>query len=577
MVVAEAGAGRAGAPERDSGTPRRVGAFTGRPGWRDVDGRRLNLADLGLAAAIGLVAMLVAFLLRSALVPTDPWHYVQGAVNFPNGTWRPEGLSRWGYLLPMLPFAWAWGDSTATYYVLPLLSTGLLAAVLFLLGTRAVNRAAGGLGALLALGTPLVFVNLTRGYTDLTATALCGLALLLAVQARDAHDEAMAAGRGWGRVVPAWLLAVGFVAGWSAEVRETAVFTWGAIALVLWRLGPFRVLLWVIGPILAWVALDLLLLQVIYGDPLLKIRWVLGADISNSEVTSDGGYVGHSRNWYATVLVRSLWSITSGPAILGLMVVAIVGGVLFRRRIGHIWAWGMLALLPLWLQGGALNPEHPSVRSDVARYWLSFLVPLMLVAACAMVIAFARARDWGRWVTGGVSAVLCLGLLLPCVGFARSYPGFFPNGGDALSQLRDELSDSEVDPNALFWSDWGTQRVLPAYQNSPFGTQMWDGRGFRSLNRLFREDIPLDKKRYPGVGDYIVLYSVNDRTCWHCRRAMRPVKEAFGPFPAAGWELLFTSETGNLSLYKLGPGFVWPLPHSEENDTEESDSEEPGL
>ena len=68
---------------------------------------------------------------------------------------------------------------------MPLLSTGLLAAVLVLLGTRAVSRAAGLLAALLALATPLVFVNLTRGYADLTATALVGLALLLATLAVD--------------------------------------------------------------------------------------------------------------------------------------------------------------------------------------------------------------------------------------------------------------------------------------------------------------------------------------------------------------------------------------------------------
>ena len=129
--------------------------------------------------------MVVAGLWRSSLVPTDPWHYVQGALAFPEPTWRPAGMTRWGFVLPIIPFARLWGDSTATYYVVPLLSTGLLAAVLVLLGTRAVSRAAGLLAAVLALATPLVFVNLTRGYADLTATALVGLALLLATLAVD--------------------------------------------------------------------------------------------------------------------------------------------------------------------------------------------------------------------------------------------------------------------------------------------------------------------------------------------------------------------------------------------------------
>ena len=183
----------------------------------------------------------IALAYRSALVPTDPWHYVQGALAFPDGTWRPSGLSRWGFLLPIIPFARIWGDATATYYVVPVLSTGVLAAVLYLLGTRYVSRSTGVLAAAFALGTPLVFVNLTRGYTDLTATTLIGLALLLATLAADAADEAREAGRSWGWRVPALLVACGFVTGWSFEVRETAIFAWPVIGWVLWRIGrPLR-------------------------------------------------------------------------------------------------------------------------------------------------------------------------------------------------------------------------------------------------------------------------------------------------------------------------------------------------
>ena len=155
-------------------------------------GRTIHLRDLGWAALVAVVAMGIALIYRSALVPTDPWHYVQGALAFPDGTWRPSGLSRWGFLLPIIPFARIWGDATATYYIVPVLSTGVLAAVLYLLGTRYVSRSTGVLAAAFALGTPLVFVNLTRGYTDLTATTLIGLALLLATLAADAADEARA-------------------------------------------------------------------------------------------------------------------------------------------------------------------------------------------------------------------------------------------------------------------------------------------------------------------------------------------------------------------------------------------------
>lgn len=551
-----------------------------RSGRRPRFGGPLGRTDFAVAGALALVAMVVVVVFRSALVPTDPWHYVHGAIDFPNGTWRPEGLSRWGFLLPMIPFARLWGDSTATYYAVPVLSAGVLAAVLYLLGTRHVSRVTGVIGTVMALGTPLVFVNLSRGYTDLTATTLCGLALLLAVVARDAAD----ASGGWDRRVAALVVGCGFFAGWSVEVRETAIFTWPVLAWTLWGLGrPLRTAVWAGVPVLGWALLDILLSAVIYDDPLLKLRYVLGADISSSVVLSDAGYVGHSRWWYATVLPRSLWQLTGGPAIVICLVVAIVGGFLLRAHVGRIWAWGMLALVPLWLQGGVLDPGHPSVRLDVARYWLSFLAPLMLTAVGVAVIVVRRARGKGKLVSGGVAALLGLGVLVPAASYLGSYPGFAPNGGDAMVQLRDELARTGVDPSARVWADWGTQRVLPTYQNSPFGTRRWSARSFRSLNHLF-DTKPTTAAGYPRPGDYVVIYSDADRSCWHCRRALRPVERAFGPFPAQGWDLLFTSSAGNLRLYRLDEDVAWPMISGEESDTpaeeaedDSGDEPEPGL
>ena len=57
-----------------------------------------------------------------------------------------------------------------------------------------------------------------------------------------------------------------------------------------------------------------------------------------------------------------------------------------------------------------------------------------------------------------------------------------------------------------------------------------------------------------------MIYSAEDRTCWHCRRALQPVEQAFAPLPGPGWQALFTSSAGNLTLYRLGPTVVWPIP-----------------
>ncbi len=529
---------------------------------RSLDwGRTIHLRDLAWALLVALVAMGIALAFRSALVPTDPWHYVQGALAFPDGTWRPSGLSRWGFLLPIIPFARIWGDATATYYVVPVLSTGVLAGVLYLLGTRYVSRSTGALAAIFALGTPLVFVNLTRGYTDLTATTLIGLALLLATLAADAADEARETGRSWGWRVPALLAACGFATGWSFEVRETAIFAWPVIGWVLWRIGrPLATLAWFAPPALAWLVLDVLLCALVYDDPFLKFRIILGADISASEVSSDAGYVGQSRWWYMTILPRSILEVSGGPALLACLAVGAVGGVVFRAQLGRIWAWGMLTVALLWVQGGPLDPGHPSVRLDVARYWLSFIVPLMLAAVGTMAIVIRSSR--GAWRVGAALAggVLALGVVLPAVRFATSYPGFAPNGGDAMVELRDHLAAEGGElADARVWADWGTQRVLPAYQTGPFGDPRWEAGSFRSLNRLVRFP-PTAPAEYPQPGEYVVIYSAEDRTCWHCRRALQPVEQAFAPLPGPGWQALFTSSAGNLTLYRLGPTVVWPIP-----------------
>jgi hypothetical protein len=538
-------------------------------------GRRIGVADLGWAGLAALCAMGIALAFRSALVPTDPWHYVQGALAFPEGTWRPAGLSRWGFLLPIVPFASWWGDATATYYVLPLLTTGLLAAVLYLLGTRLAGRAAGALGSLLALGTPLVLVNLTRGYPDLTATALVGAAILLATLAEDAAGEARARGQRWGWRVPVLLLATGFVTGWSVEVRETAVFAWPVVGWILWRIRrPVATLAWSVPPVIAWLVLDLALCAWVYDDPLLKLRVITGADISTSEVGSDAGYVGQSRWWYVTILPRSLWALSGGPSLTVLLVAGLVGGFLLRAQLGRIWAWGVLALGLLWLQGGPLSPDHPSVRLDVARYWPSFIVPLVLTAVCSAAIVVRSTRGSVRVVSAVAAGVVGLGSLIPMARFATSYPGFAPNGGDAMSELRDHLAGTQEVADVRIWADWGTQRVLPAYQVGPFGDPRWTAAGFRSFNRLLRAP-EVRRKWYPKPGEYVVLYSATDRTCWHCRRALAPAEEAFGPFPGPGWVEVFTSSAGTLTLYRLGASVEWPPAPSPIEAAPEDGADEP--
>ena len=515
-------------------------------------GRRITRTELLWAVGVAAAAVALATVFRSSIVPTDPWHYVQGALAFPEGSWRPAGLSRWGFLLPIVPFARLWGDAPATYYAVPLLTAALLAAVLSLLGTRFAGRIAGVVGVVLTLTSPLVLVNLTRGYPDLTATMLVGVAILLATLAEDAAKHGF---EGWRASL--LLTGCGLATGWSVEVRETAVFAWPVIGWILLRIGrPRRTLLWFGLPVLAWLVLDLGLSTWVYQDPLVKLRILLGADISASEVTSDASYVGHSRWWYATVLPRAIAETTAGPAVLLALTVGLVGGVVFRRELGRIWAWGALSLGLLWASGGPLDPGHPSVRLDVARYWVSFLVPLLLTAAASLVLAVRRTSGSRRAGAVAGAGLLAVASLVPTLHFAASYPGFARNGGTALAELRAELAATPGMPEARIWADWGTNRLLPIYQRGTFGPPEWTAADFRSLNRL--RDRP--HAIQPAPGDFVALYSTEDRACWQCRRAFRDLEDWWGPLPRTDWLPVFTSTDGRLSLYRIPAATSDPHP-----------------
>ena len=95
-------------------------------------GRKDVLAALGCAA----VVLVVAVVWRSPIVPTDPYHYVRSALEFPSAGWVPLGFTRYGIILATIPPAFLFKNAQATYYFWPLLSAAVLAASLYLAGRR---------------------------------------------------------------------------------------------------------------------------------------------------------------------------------------------------------------------------------------------------------------------------------------------------------------------------------------------------------------------------------------------------------------------------------------------------------
>jgi hypothetical protein len=512
-------------------------------------GRLLRWPDWMIAAALAVSVMAATWYWRAALIPIDPWDYVEGARNFPNGVWNDVGLSRWGMVGPLMVFASWWGDAEATYYAYPVLAAGLLAAVLYLLAARLVNRATGVAAALVTCAFPVVFVHLSRGYPDLIAIAFVGAALLCLLLARDA-------GRGWRWVL--WLLGAGFCVGWGFEVRELTVFAWPALAVALVRVGrPVRsALLFAILPLVT-LATDVYLSSRYFGDPLLKIHALTGNSIDQSSVAADAIYLGHDRWWYLTIAFQMVWDRTGGPSMLFAAAIGFVGGALLWRRLSPTWLWGTSVALLLLLAGGFLRPSAPAIRLDIIRYSLAWLVPLILTGVCVVGLVISRARGWRRWAAGGLAVVLAACVVVPGVKFVTRFEGLVTNGGSSLRELGDYLATQPDIGQVSVWSDWGTQRLAPVYSADRFGTPKFVAGDYRSLNRLLREPA-VSARKYPQAGDIVVVYSKGDDTCYHCAQALLELESAYGPFPLSGWEQVFTSSAGNLTAYRLPADYEWP-------------------
>ena len=88
--------------------------------------------DILPAVAVATVVTVMAWVWRSPMVPTDPFHYVVQTLEFPSDDWVALGLSRYGIFLANLLPAYLFKNAEATYYFWPLVSTALLAAMVYL-------------------------------------------------------------------------------------------------------------------------------------------------------------------------------------------------------------------------------------------------------------------------------------------------------------------------------------------------------------------------------------------------------------------------------------------------------------
>ena len=499
--------------------------------------------DLVLSGLVAIAVGTLAWFWRTELTPSDPWHYVMAALEFPQDTWVPLGFTRYGLILPLGPLVVAWGHAPATFLLPAIVASALMSASVFLVATRWWGRIAGFVAVALLLTNWIVFVNLTRYYPDIPSMALVLLALVLAIVARDRQRSRKGSAT--------WLvLLVGFLLGWSFEARETALFSWPIVIWVLWVSGRVRKNAALVAlPVLVWAAADIVISAVAYGDPLLKLHTFTRQDLSATKLPGDiavmDQFVGLPRLDYLTMIPRlALESgVPGGRWFLGLGAAALVGLLIRNRAVRASSA--ALAICYLMFVGisGFFLPEHPAGRLDVQRYWIQFVPWISLsVAGLAHVVVGRIFASRGAWVTrtahvvAGAALVAGPALVVSTAAFESA--GLAPNGGAPLKEVSAALAQLPT-AGAHVYTDWETMRVLPIYQRPFFGGEPAWTAPVRSITG----------GKGATRGDYVLLVRATDTPCYFCTVALAPWRASHSV--PTNWQKVLVTPRQGYVLYAV--------------------------
>jgi 4-amino-4-deoxy-L-arabinose transferase-like glycosyltransferase len=512
-------------------------------GW--VTGALLTRRDALVASGIGILLSVLAVLYRSPIVPTDPWHYVRSALEFPSEDWVPLGFTRYGIILANIPPAYVFKNSEVTYYVWPVLSVFLLAACTYLLARRFWGPLAGVVSVLVLFSNTILLYNLTRGYPDVMAIALLVAAALTAVLARDRDLSGPAAT--W------WILVTGFLLGWGFEVRETFLFAWPFVLAILWRRGRVvRTYALVLAPVLFWAALDVGISGWAYGDPLLKMHTLMGTNPTGvGSVPPPSPFAAAAENktrWEHFLAIPQaavrdhpdgIWMVAAG--ILTLLTSFARNRPLRLVGISFAVVYGINILA-----GGVLLPDHPFGTIVNPRYWIQYFPFIALAVGGLTSVAAAwlleRQRSRGRGVLVLVTAAVlaCAVPVVTAVRYLPTVPAFAANDGNDLEQLRDAMAGQGFDP-AEVWTDWETKRILSPYQRPLFGgDKVWQGK-----------PMSLTGQGAPGPGDAVLLFSPRGTICSWCRDALEPWLDKQGGQVPSTWKLVYRDPEGTTELYRV--------------------------
>ena len=473
-----------GSATEESAKPQLADALpAGEAGTRTPQlGRNLRL-DLLVGASALLVYLVVQVWLLQGPRPLDNSKYFDTALDFPD---VPVDLwtLRIGLIAPVRLALLVFGPSEAALYAVPIAAGLLLTAAVY--GTMLLLFGDRVLAASAALVTVLSNVWLfTSSYiypdTTATATLTAGFFFLVLAGARTERGDI-----GW---VPTAAVAVaGILFGASYLIREFSPILLPAVvvAVVLLRLSWRRIALLACAAI-ATASLEFLYGAVRYGEPFIHIDQLLGRNTSSFRA-AHGQRMDYIQaqlgTIFDTILVgpRLLVAWDTGWIFLLVVVIFAVALVLVRdRRFWLLAAWCVSFWATMIVLGlGELPSGRWILNITNVRYWYPILPALVMASFAGLWLLLGRWFPTPRGVrlAQASAAALTVVILAPGVAEFRSCASRDLWGNDSAERWRDLrswLATPEAERYDVIWTDYLTQRLVPAYSSTAFGRELWDG------------------------------------------------------------------------------------------------------
>ncbi len=248
--------------------------------------------------------------------------------------------------------------------------------------------------------------------------------------------------------------------------------------------------------------------------PFARFQSLLGMNLTAIANPSDLAYLHQSRLTYAFMIPRTMAAQPDGYWMILMAIVAVAGGVVFRRTVGLFAAWFLVVALGYVAFGGLWHPGAPNIRLDLPRYWLGFLPALIIafVGTLTMTTRYvyrlvvARRGALPReWRAVGVVVLTCLLLVAPLATttrWVRSTPSFVVTNHGVMSEFRNWMHVHDRSVSTIF-TDYASSRQLPVYLSSFAGHRM-----------AHAKVVPLGYGRVPRPG---TTWSASVRTTRHVR------------------------------------------------------------